>query len=194
MAFRGLASFLVVGGLAFASYAPVRAGPVYINEAVVDPQQDHSGSGNITPSDEFFELYNSGDSPVSLDGWTLGLIDTTPTVETLSGEIGVRDWFLISDPAGAQNNNGRLELWNDSGGLEDSVSYGNWDDGNILDNAPSGNSSWLGDESLSRYPDGSGNFIKTYATPGRANVPEPMSGLLVLGGLAGLVGFGRRKN
>ncbi|MBI5804134.1 PEP-CTERM sorting domain-containing protein [Candidatus Pacearchaeota archaeon] len=113
------------------------------------------------------------------------MIDTTPASATLEGLISPNDWFLIQNPAGMQNNDGRIELYNESGDLTDAISYGNWNDGDKTDNAPDGDSTGLSDESLSRYPDGADNIIKTLATPGRANVPEPATfGLVSLSALA----------
>lgn len=166
---------------------------IKINEIVTNPQQDHDSSGGITGSDEFFELYNPSDSSVDLTNWRLELIDTTPETKTLEGIISPFGYSVIMNPPGQQNNNGRVELYDNASTLVDAFTYGNWDDGNILDNAPSGNILYgLLDESLSRFPDGSDFFIKTRATPGAPNVPEPISGaILATGGLLTLLS--RRK-
>jgi hypothetical protein len=44
---------------------------VVINEALIRPHYDWEGTGGVSPSDEFIELYNAGDLPVHLKGWML---------------------------------------------------------------------------------------------------------------------------
>ena len=179
----------VILGLIPAFYNQTNAGIVKINEIVVDPQQDHNGSGTITDSDEFVELYNSSEFPVDITGWRLELIDTTPTSMTLEGIVAPRGYSFIQNPPGAQNNDGRTVLYDYDRNLIDAFSYGNWQ-GNTL-GIPNGNANSLDDESLSRYVDGSDNFVKTRATRGYANIPEPKT--LVLLGLTGLICAGTRK-
>ncbi len=195
MRFNRFAGYLV-GAVVVLGGASSAGANVRINEFVVDPQGDYNLSGGITDSDEFFELYNSGNSSVDLGGWRLELIDTTPATKSLDSIIGAKGYFLIINPVGAQNDNGRLELYDNSNTLVDAVSYGNWDDGNLLDNLPSGNS-LLGvlDDSLSRVPDGSSNWIKTYATPGYSNgiIPEPFTASVLGWGVIGLLGSSRRR-
>ena len=176
--------------LSFNNYANAS---VKINEIVTDPRQDHNGSGGlISTADEFFELYNPSDSSVDLTNWRLELIDTTPETKTLEGIISPFGYSVIMNPPGQQNDNGRIELYNNSNSLIDEISYGNWNDGNILDNAPSGNVlNGIFDESLSRYPDGSDNWIKTRATPSAPNVPAPTTGIIFTAGLLSLLS--RRK-
>src|SRR3989338_6784388 len=63
----------------------------------------------------------------------------------------------------------RVELYDSLSNLVDSVSYGTWL-GATVTNA---NATGLFNESLSRYPDGSTNWVKTYASRGRTNFPSP---------------------
>ncbi len=49
---------------------------------------------DISPNDEWLELYNDGDSSVSLDGWTLIATDGAPSI-TLSGSVGGNGYFLL---------------------------------------------------------------------------------------------------
>src|SRR3989344_5796704 len=179
----------IIFGLIPAFYNPTNAGIVKINEIVVDPQRDHNGNGIITDSDELVELYNNSEFPADMAGWRLDLIDTTPASMALEGIITPRGYYLIQNPAGSQNNDGRIEIFDNNGSLVEGLSYGNWL-GNIF-NIPNGNAHLLEDESLSRYPDGFDNFIKTRATPNYTNIPEPET--LVLLGLAGLCYMGTRK-
>jgi hypothetical protein len=48
----------------------------------------------------------------------------------------------------------------------DFISYGT----NSINGLTNGNAHGLYDESISRYPDGSPNWVKTYATPGKTNL------------------------
>ena len=47
-----------------------------------------------SPSDEWIELYNSGDSSVDLTGWTLWADDGSPKI-ALSGSILAHSYFLL---------------------------------------------------------------------------------------------------
>ncbi len=150
---------------------------IKINEIVVDPQQDHNKSGAITDSDEYFELYNSSKTNTyNLNGWVIELIDTTPETKTLTNIVlAPKSFYVIQNPVGAQNNNGEVRLWDNQSNLVDRVCYGTWTGATITN----GNSSSLLDESLSRYPDGGSNWIKTLASCGRENNP-PASEMSVL--------------
>mgnify|MGYP001560218547 CR=1 FL=1 len=147
---------------------------VVINEFVVDPKKDRTGDGFITASDEFIELYNLYDEPIDLYNWRLELIDTTPESKALSGTIQPQSYFVLINPIGSQNNSGEIRLLDDMGKVVDSVIYGTWQEAVVM----GGNSSGLFDESLSRYPDGGTNWVKTYATMENAN--QPLSGLALL--------------
>ncbi|MDP3881556.1 MAG: lamin tail domain-containing protein [Nanoarchaeota archaeon] len=162
-----------ISGLLLASFVyGSSAYDVKINEFVTDPKQDHNGSGTITDSDEYFELYNSSTNIYDLSGWTLNLRDldnqgierTSETIVLENLTLGPNSFQVIINPRGDQTNNGRLELYNGEE-LVDSVNYGSWP-GSIL---PDGNATSLKDESLSRYPDGGTNWVKTYATRGKQN-------------------------
>ncbi|NBI31133.1 phospholipase D-like domain-containing protein [Chengkuizengella marina] len=49
---------------------------------------------NVSSSDEWIELYNNTNSPISLDGWFLNATDGTPSIQ-LSGTIAANDYFLL---------------------------------------------------------------------------------------------------
>lgn len=68
----------VMLGAALWVTAPYAQGQVVINELVDDERG--SGSGQITDTREFVELYNAGGSPVDISGWILNAINigTTP--------------------------------------------------------------------------------------------------------------------
>ena len=147
----------------------VRAETIKINEIVTEPQTDWNDNGAITDIDEFVELYNPNSFPVNVEGYLLVMTDTTPSVQELSGIIPPRSYLVEQNPAGNINNNVMIEIYNLENALEDSVTLGNWDDGNVEDNAPSGNSVGTFDESISYFNE---NWINTYGTPGAPNVPE----------------------
>ncbi|MBU0467176.1 MAG: lamin tail domain-containing protein, partial [Nanoarchaeota archaeon] len=120
-------------------------------------------------------MYNSGVDEVDLTGWTLDLIDGTNETHALSGIIPADEYLIILDPSGQQNNNGQLILYDNYGTLIDSVTYGNYDDGDLSDNAPDGNADDITNECLARYPNGVDtdvdvdDFIKTECTFNSAN-------------------------
>lgn len=187
---RGRAISLGLAGLIVGAEA-AKGDTIRINEIVVDPQQDWNHDKQVTPSDEWFEIYNPGTQPFNLYGIELNLIDTTPNGLSLSsfGFLNPGQRLMILNPDGMQNNDGRIELYDVFNNvLIDGFSYGNWP-GNI-GNIPNGNAHGLYDESLSRFPDGSETFMKTYATYNSANVPVPS--VFAIGGLAG-ISLGRRR-
>lgn len=181
----------LAGSIALSSFAYAQPF-IRINEIVVDPQQDWNRDGQITPSDEWFEIYNPSAQPFNLYGIELALLDTTPNGLSLTqfGFLNPGERLMILNPEGMQNNDGRIEL-NDivNNVLIDGFSYGNWP-GNTAA-IPNGNAHGFYDESLSRFPDGGIEFAKTYATYNSANVPLPSTTLI--GGLAGILVAQRRR-
>ncbi len=90
---------------------------------------------NISANDEWIELYNSTNLPISLDGWQLVAQDETPKIN-LSGTIPANGFYLLERTddntlpdisadqiyTGALNNIGeKLELYDNSGNLIDLV-------------------------------------------------------------------------
>jgi len=148
---------------------------ILINEFVVDPQTNWNGVGGIGTQDEWFELYNPQPIHIDLTNWTLLLIDSGTSTEILDGIIPALGYLLILDPEGSQSNDGRLELYDADSQLVDVVTYGDYDDGDISDNAPDGNSQDLTDECLARVPNGvdtdvdADDFMKTLCTQGFEN-------------------------
>lgn len=148
---------------------------VKINEFTVDPQTDWDGSGgNATSSDEWIELYNDG-GDVNLSGWRIEMNDGTNEVEFLNDFLADGDFLTIVNPDGVMNNNGQILLFDSSDTLIDSVSYGDFDDGNLSDNAPDGNAVDATDECLARENDGVDSnidaldFVKQSCTFGYRN-------------------------
>lgn len=102
-----------------------KSSDIVINELVSDP---------VDSGDEWVELYNSTKLDIDLAGWTL--IDGSNAVTTLSGVIKSLNHLVIEKPKGNLNNAGdRVSLKDPSGNVIDVVSYGNWNDGDLSDNA-----------------------------------------------------------
>ena len=89
----------------------------------------------VSANNEWIELWNGTDSPLSLEGWALKAFDGTPEIQ-LEGEIPAKSFFLLERTddntlpgiaagqiyAGALQNTGeKLELFNELGELIDSV-------------------------------------------------------------------------
>jgi len=108
--------------------AEVNVGDVAVNEFVSDPAE-----GN-----EWIELYNKKDFDINLSGWTLE--DGVGTISTLSGTItasGAEKFKVIEISSSKLNNDGDIiKLKKSDGTIIDQITYGNWDDGNINNNAP----------------------------------------------------------
>ena len=114
------------------------------------------GTGTSTANDEWIELYNDAVDDVSLDGWTLGASDATPSI-TLTGSIAGKSFFLLERtdddtvPAvtadqvytGALGNDGEILVLKKSGGEEEDRvdASGGWPAG---DNATKETMQWSG--------------------------------------------------
>jgi hypothetical protein len=139
---------------------------VVINEFVVDPE---SGLG------EWVELFNPANQSIDLTNWTLVMNDTSEELEILETTIPANGYFTL-DPAGSQNNDGQILLLDNFNNIIDSVSYGDFDDGNISDNAPDGGADSQSDECLARMPNAqdtdndSADFQKGPCTYNKENI------------------------
>lgn len=100
---------------------------VYINEFVPDP---------VSGSNEWVELYTPSSVSFSVTDWSLE--DGGGIKTRLAGTIGgTNKFFVIEKPNGSLNNSGDiLILRNNLGETVNQTTYGNWDDGNSIDNAP----------------------------------------------------------
>jgi hypothetical protein len=134
-----LASTVAILLIASASSVKNETDQLLINEFVVDPQADWDGSSTIDFGDQWFELYNPGISSLIVDNWTLKLTDSSTASMTIHGTIPADGYMTLTGPPRRQNNDGRIELYDAAHNLVDSVSYGDYNDGNISDNAPTGN-------------------------------------------------------
>ena len=94
--------------------APARAAALALTlalagaaQAQVRISQVYGGGGNTgaTLKNDFIELYNAGNSSVSLSGWSVQYNSATGTsaylVTTLSGTIGAKKYYLIQQAAGS---------------------------------------------------------------------------------------------
>jgi hypothetical protein len=147
------------------------ADEIYFTEVVTDPQSDHSessggngapyddqpGTGTVSSTDEWLELYNAGTSTVDLTGFTLAFIDSTPSSyvfgTTTAGTLlfggsstldafAPGDFLVLGNPPGALNNSITLELLDPDGML--------WDQWVVGD----ANATGTADEALARSPIG----------------------------------------
>lgn len=154
---------------------------VVINEFVADPVSDWDGDGNVfEEGDEWVELLNGDAFDVDVTNWSLMMVDGSVSITSLNGTIAPNGYLVILNPSGSQSNSGRIVLLDENGSEVDSVTFGNWDDGNVGDNAPGAESIDPADECLARFPDGSDSdvdnidFVKTSCTYGSSNeyLPE----------------------
>ncbi len=99
---------------------------VVINEFVSDP---------VDGEEEWIELYNNTDQEIDLTNWKIE--EGSGAQTNLSGKIGPKDFFVVEKIKGYLNNTGDIiKLIDSNGRIIDQVSYGNWDDFNKDDNAP----------------------------------------------------------
>lgn len=102
---------------------------ILINEFVSDPADE---------DEEWIELINRTGRTIDLSGWVIE--DGAEHETILSGSIAgavPNNFFVVAKPKGNLNNDGdRIILKTPNGEIIDQVSYGNWADGNIDDNAP----------------------------------------------------------
>lgn len=134
---------------------------VVINEVLPAPGADHNGDGAINSDDEYIELYNPGDQPVSLVGWQLSDVtgDATPGRRFTFGVgryIGGHRYLLLrrtETHINLNNTDDAIRLLNTAGAEVDQISWAQ---------------SPRRGHSLSRLPDGS-TWLEGNATPGQTN-------------------------
>ncbi|MFH1866587.1 MAG: lamin tail domain-containing protein, partial [Patescibacteria group bacterium] len=138
-------------------------GEVVINELVADPADG---------GQEWVELYNRSDRIIDLNDWTI--TEGSVAVTKLAGSLGTHDasrYAVFYAPKGNLNNSGDIIILKFKDKIIDQVSYGNWNDGNLGDNAPAASDPL----SIGRLPNGvdtnsdANDFSKTTATPGSPN-------------------------
>ncbi len=165
------------------SSLPSKSPPVYspgqivINEFVSIPDDEE---------EEWIELFNKTNSLINLNGWIIE--EGSKSVTNLDGEIIAHGFAVINKPKGYLNNKGDILILKDpSGKIIDQITYGDWNDGNLRDNAPRA----LDSNSLARAKDGldsDNDFndfrITTSITKGSSNIIASPEGSGNFGGLA----------
>jgi DNA/RNA endonuclease YhcR with UshA esterase domain len=122
-----------------------------INEFLSDP---------TTGENEWVEIFNNTANDIKLDDYYIE--EGSGAKTKLSGTIPAKGFFAVSPVSGNLNNTGDIILLKDKDGrVIDSVAYGNWDDGNINNNAPMANDP----NSVARIVDGlnSNNSLADFA-------------------------------
>lgn len=153
----------------FALTAPIyvlpttNAAAILLNEVLPAPGADHNGDGAINSDDEYIELYNPSEQPVSLVGWQLSDAsgDASPSRRFIFGPgrfIGGRSFLLLrrqDTRINLNNDNDSMRLLNAAEAEVDGVTWAQ---------------SPRKGRSLSRLPDG-GPWQEGNATPGQVNQP-----------------------
>jgi len=114
---------------------------ILINEFISDP---------IINESEWIELYNPFNQQIDLSNCMISLGSDSDNHITLNGAIS-EDEYVVFDLDNKLNDAGdsiNLDCFNE---IVDSVSYGNWDDGNMTDNA---HESLVSGNSIGRKPNG----------------------------------------
>ncbi len=100
-------------------------GKIFLSEFLSDPNVGEK---------EWVELYNNSAEVINLNNWYLE--EGSEEETRLTGEIQPHNFLLFYQPKGNLNNSGDvISLFDSFGKLLDKVAYGNWDDGNVNDNA-----------------------------------------------------------
>ena len=103
-----------------------RYADILINEIVSDPADGDS---------EWIELFNNTNQDIDLDDWYIKEGSDTKTI--LGGVIDANKYFVIETPKGNLNNSGdEVLLFSSNDKLISDLVYGEWNDGDISDNAP----------------------------------------------------------
>lgn len=119
-----------------------KLGDIVINEFVSDPADEEV---------EWIELFNNTGRAVDLSGWWIEEGGGAKTV--LTGAID--RFFVVEKPKGNLNNAGDIIILRDAeGNLIDQAAYGDWNDGDIANNAPAASDP----NSAARKFDGVNNF------------------------------------
>ncbi len=102
---------------------------IVVNEFVADP---------VSGESEWIELFNNTSGDIDLVDWVIK--DGTFTQTPLSGVISAYGFIVIEKLRSQLNNSGDIITLEDpADNVIDEVSYGNWADGNVSDNAPQTN-------------------------------------------------------
>jgi hypothetical protein len=140
-------------------------GVILISEFVADP---------VSGQPEWVELYNASTQTIDLTDWTL--VEGSGQITLLDGLIEPGQYFVFEKSS--LNNSGDIIILSDpSGQIIDQVVYGNWDDGELADNAPSIDDPFSiirQDVSVDLNVDLQDFVITTLVTQGQANTYLPL--------------------
>lgn len=103
---------------------------ILINEFVSDP---------VAGESEWIELYNHTSTSVDITDWELheGSGTSTKKLKTVEGNLPAYGYVVITLTSSKLNNSGDVIVLFDNEKNEiDRVTYGDWDDGDVEDNAP----------------------------------------------------------
>ncbi|MDD5032296.1 MAG: lamin tail domain-containing protein, partial [Patescibacteria group bacterium] len=150
----------------------INLGDVVINEFVSDPADEEV---------EWIELYNATGKEIDLSGWTIEEGGGAKT--NLSGILaasGKEKFLVVEKPKGNLNNSGDIIILRTGEEiLIDQVAYGNWNDGDLANNAPAASDP----NSLARKFDGQNSFnnlndfsITAIKTKGTSNIIIAVAG------------------
>ncbi len=195
---------------------------IVINEVVTDPQQDWNdsaggngvpfddmpGTGTVTDTDEWVELFNTGAQAIDLTNWSIEFINGTnvtlsfsnpgsTTVLRFSAGGSVAnfqpgEYLVIGNPTGANNNDILIVLKDETGAIIDQVEIGDdFENDGAGDGAPDGgtsdgNATGINDEAVARFPNGAdtdndaNDFSKQAATIGASNGDFPLTPPIVV--------------
>ena len=200
---------ILMAVVAFLGVAGTAEADIVINEAMVDPDAVSDTTG------EWVELFNSGDTAVDIDGWTIKDADSNSHLIDNGGSLLIPAYgFLVLGRSAVFAENGGYvpdyvyscfqlsntidEIILENSSVEiDRVDYsGSWpvNAGRSLAYTGSGDNNvldnWFCTPQTSEYIFGAGD----YASPGQPNViPEPSSLLLWLSGLL-FLSFRKQKH
>ncbi|MEM7447141.1 MAG: Ig-like domain-containing protein [Myxococcota bacterium] len=188
---------------------------VVISEVVLTPRNDWNrsdgvgapfqarGGGSITSADQFVELRNLEDEPVDLQGWTLLILDSSPSTTTLGDEgptlvtsagsnlnaLQPGAFLVLGDPDGFASSDAWIILRDERGRWVDDVEIGgliesrDFEGDGLFDGAPSAERNGFGlgtqDESIARdaastdTDDDIEDFSLLAATPLAENIASP---------------------
>lgn len=103
----------------------VQAPIIFINEVLSNPNDGEK---------EWVELLNAGADDMILDGYTLS--DGVAVIANPTGTIAAGGFFVVELKSSKLNNDGdAVVLKNVSGDVVEMLSFGSWNDGNVVDNA-----------------------------------------------------------
>src|SRR5215207_3373765 len=82
---------------------PMQSAQAVSTSVVVSQVYGGGGNSGATLKNDFIELHNVGNSPVSLSGWSVQYASTTGTswqATNLSGSLAAGQYYLIQEAAG----------------------------------------------------------------------------------------------